>query len=170
MIHTLTGQEEKVKTALEFQMESGPLKDRVLRILVPTEQVSEVKDGKRRITKRKFFPGYILVEMELSEETWYLVKRIPGVSKLIGAGGTPIPLRASEVDSIIKQTEEHKEKPTPKIIFEIGESVKIIDGPFSNFSGAIEEVNPDKGKLKVNVSIFGRGTPVELEYWQIERM
>ena len=170
VIHTLTGQEEKVKTTIEGKIQEGALKERVFQVLIPTEQVSEVKDGKKKISLRKFFPGYVLLEMDLDDETWYVVRNIPGVTGFIGTKTRPTPLLESEVNHIIKQTEERKEKPTPKVIFEKGDSVKIIEGPFINFSGIVEEVNPDKGKVKVMVSIFGRATPVEMEYWQVERL
>ena len=170
VIHTLTGQEEKVKASIESKMQEGLLKERVSQVLIPTEQVSEVKDGKKRISLRKFFPGYVLVEMSMDDEAWYVVRNIPGVTGFIGTKTKPVPLQESEVNHIIKQTEERKEKPTPKVIFEKGDSVKIIEGPFINFSGTVEEVNPDKGRVKVMVSIFGRATPVELEYWQVERL
>ncbi len=170
VIHTLTGQEEKVKTTIEGKLQEGVLKEKVFQVLIPTEQVSEVKDGKKKISLRKFFPGYVLLEMDLDDETWYVVRNIPGVTGFIGTKTRPTPLLESEVKQIIKQTEERKEKPTPKVIFEKGDSVKIIEGPFINFSGNVEEVNPDKGKIKVMVSIFGRATPVEMEYWQVERL
>ena len=170
VIHTLTGQEEKVKTSIENKIQEGILKNKVFQVLIPTEQVSEVKDGKKRITQMKFFPGYVLVEMDLDDELWYVVRNIPGVTGFIGTKSKPISLQESEVNLIVKQSEERKEKPTPKVVFESGDSVKIIEGPFINFSGTVEGVNPDKGKIKVMVSIFGRATPVELEYWQVERL
>ncbi len=170
VIHTLTGHEEKVKSSIESKLEDGPLKDKVFQVLIPTEQVSEVKSGKKKISMRKFFPGYVLMEMDIDDEAWYEIKNIPGVTGFIGTKTKPVPLQESEVKHIIKQTEERKEKPTPKVIFEKGDNVKIIEGPFINFNGIVEEVNPDKGKVKVMVSIFGRATPVELEYWQVERI
>jgi len=170
VIHTLTGQEDKVKAGIESKLQEGVLKDKVFQILIPTEQVSEVKDGKKRISLRKFFPGYVLVKMDLDDDVWYAIKNMTGVTGFIGTKTKPIPLLESEVNQIIKQTEERKEKPTPKVIFEKGDNVKVIEGPFINFNGTIEEVNPDKGKVKVMVSIFGRAAPVELEYWQVERL
>ncbi|MBU1061098.1 MAG: transcription termination/antitermination protein NusG [Candidatus Omnitrophica bacterium] len=170
VIHTLTGQEEKVKATIENKLQEGALKEKVFQVLIPTEQVSEVKDGKKKISLRKFFPGYVLVEMDLDDEAWYTIRNIPGVTGFIGAKAKPVPLLESEVNHIIKQTEEKKEKPTPKVVFEKGDSVKVIEGPFINFNGTVEEINPDKGKIKVMVSIFGRATPVELEYWQVERL
>ncbi len=171
VIHTQTGYEDRVKSALEMRLTSNPeVKERIMQVLIPTEKVSEVKDGKKKISQRKFFPGYILVEMDLTEETWYLVKNTPGVTGFIGAGNRPLPLRQNEIQTIIKQAEEKQEKATPKVIFEVGEAVKVKEGPFTNFNGTIEEIHPEKGKLKVMVSIFGRSTPVELEYWQVEKL
>jgi len=170
VVHTLTGQEEKVKKGIENKIQEGVFKDKVLRVLIPTEQVSEVKDGKKRITERKFFPGYVLVEMDMDDEIWYMIRNIPGVTGFIGTKSKPISLQEHEINYIIKQSEERKEKPTPKVVFEQGDNVKIIEGPFINFNGTVEEVNPDKGKVKVTVSIFGRATPVELEYWQVEKL
>lgn len=170
VIHTQTGREETVKTTLESRTQQFKLTEKISQVLIPTEKVSEIKAGKKKITTRKFFPGYVLVEMELNDDTWYLVKNTPGVSGFIGSGKKPLPLKEAEVASIIKQAEEKKEKPTPKVIFEKGESVRVKEGPFVNFNGNIEEVNPNKGKLKVLVAIFGRTTPVELEYWQVEKI
>ena len=170
VIHTQTGREDNVKTTLESRAQQFSMQDKIAQVLIPTEKVSEVKAGKKKITTRKFFPGYVLVEMEMTDDSWYLVKNTPGVSGFIGSGRKPLPLRESEVASIIKQAEEKKEKPTPKISFEKGESVRVKEGPFINFNGIIEEMNPNKGKLKVMVAIFGRTTPVELEYWQVEKI
>ncbi|MBN1871695.1 MAG: transcription termination/antitermination factor NusG [Candidatus Omnitrophica bacterium] len=170
VIHTQTGCEDKVKTSIETRSETSNLKDLVSQVMVPTEKVSEVKEGKKKISTRKFFPGYVLVEMELTDETWYLIKNTPGVSGFIGSGRKPVPLQQEEVDAILKQTELAKEKPIPKVAFEKGEGVRVLEGPFTNFNGTIEEINPVKGKLKVTISIFGRATPVELEYWQVEKL
>lgn len=170
ILHTQTGYEDKVKSLIESRAKSGNLIELVSQVLVPTERVSEVKEGKKRISTRKFFPGYVLVEMELTDETWYLVKNTPGVSGFVGSARKPVPLQDSEVEAIIKQAELAKEKPTPKVAFEKGENVRVLEGPFTNFNGTIEEINPAKGKLKVTISIFGRSTPVELEYWQVEKI
>ncbi|MFA5094246.1 MAG: transcription termination/antitermination protein NusG [Candidatus Omnitrophota bacterium] len=170
VIHTQTGVEDKVKASIEKRAESANMKETISQVLIPTEQVSEVKEGKKKISQRKFFPGYVLVEMELNDNTWYLIKNTTGVTGFIGARTKPVALREDEVQSILKQSEERKVKPAPKVIFEKGESVRVTDGPFTNFNGVIEEVNPDKGKLKVSVTIFGRSTPVELEYWQVEKL
>jgi transcription termination/antitermination protein NusG len=170
VIHVLTGQEEKVKSNILNRVELGGLKDKFSQVLIPTEVVSEVKSGKKRISERKFFPGYVLVEMDLTDESWYLVKNTPGVTGFIGSGSRPTPLLEEEINNILKQSEEKKEKPMPKVTFNQGESVRIKEGPFTNFNGTIEELNPARGRLKVSVMIFGRSTPVELEYWQVERL
>jgi len=170
VIHTQTGYEDRVRTTLEAKMKAGAAKDSIGQVLVPIEQVSEIKAGKKRISQRKFFPGYILVEMELNDETWYAIRTIPGVTGFVGAGSKPVPLRDDEIETILRQTKEAKEKPTPKVIFEKGEPIRVTDGPFTNFNGAVEEVNLAKGKVKVMISIFGRATPVELETWQVEKV
>jgi len=169
-VHTQTGQEEHVKSNLVQRSQMKKLEEKIAQVVIPTEKVSEVRGGKKKITSRKFFPGYLLIEMEMTDETWYLVKETPGVTGFIGSGRKPLPLNASEVEAIIKASEEKQEKSTPKILFEKGESVRIKEGPFVNFNGNIDEVNPNKQKLKVMVSIFGRTTPVELEYWQVEKL
>jgi transcriptional antiterminator NusG len=169
-IHTQTGQEEHVRTNLSHRLEKNNMVDKIGQVLIPTEKVSEVRAGKKKISNRKFFPGYILIEMEMNDDTWYLVKNTPGVTGFIGSGRKPLPLNKKEVEAIIRASEEKQEKSTPKTIYEKGESVRVKEGPFVNFNGTIEEINPNKGKLKVNVSIFGRTTPVELEYWQVEKL
>jgi len=170
VIHTQTGSEDKVKEVLEKRIASQGAGNLITKMIVPVEQVSEIRAGKRRISQRKFFPGYLLVEMELDESTYLLVKSTPGVTGFIGLCKKPIPLPQKEIDNILKRTEEAKEKPKPKIIFQKDEQVRVIDGPFVNFNGTVEEIHPEKGKLKVSVSIFGRATPVELEYWQVEKI
>lgn len=171
VIHTQTGQELKVKSSLEAKVQQGAqAAEQIARVLVPTEQVAEIRAGKKRISERKFFPGYLLVEMELSDESWHLVRTTPGVTGFIGAGRRPVPLSDDEVAEILRQTEERKDKPTPRVSFQKGEGVRVIEGPFTNFTGVIEEVNAARGKLKVLASIFGRQTPVELEFWQVERL
>lgn len=168
VVHTLSGQEYKVKEILENNVKDQNMQELIPQVLIPTENVSEVKAGKKSISTRKFFPGYILVNMAFTEETWLLVKQTPGVIGFVGSGA-PVPLREDEIKEILEQIEAKKEKVKPKVIFEKGEIIKITDGPFLNFNGTIDEVYPDKGKLKVMVQIFGRTTPVELEYWQVER-
>lgn len=170
VVHTQTGSEEKAKAGLERKLTTTPLKDFVEKIVVPTEQVSEVRGGKKRITERKFFPGYILIKMNMNKDSWYLVKTIPGITGFIGPGKKPTAISEEEVDSILRRSEDAGSKPTPKISFEVGESMRISQGPFANFNGTVTEVYPERGKLKVSVSIFGRSTLVELEYWQVEKV
>ena len=170
IIHTQTGQELKVKSNLESKVQQGLARDQIGMVLVPTERVTEVRSGKKRVSERKFFPGYLLIEMEMNDETWHLVRTTQGVTGFIGAGRRPVALSQEEVAEILRQTEERKEKPAPRVTFQKGEGVRVIEGPFTNFSGVIEEVNATRGKLKVLVSIFGRQTPVELEFWQVERL
>ena len=170
VIHTQTGYEDRVKTALEAKIKSALVGEKVSQVLVPIEQVSEIKGGKKKISQRKFFPGYILVEMELTDDTWYMIKSITGVTGFVGAGARPIPLKSDEIDTILKQTKDAKEKPTPKVMFEKGEAVRVTEGPFMNFNGTIEEANVGKGKIKIMISKFGRATPVELEMWQVEKI
>lgn len=170
VIHTQTGAEEKARAGLESRMQTTALKEFIGEIVVPTEQVSEIRGGKKRITSRKFFPGYILVKMEMTKESWYLVKSTPGITGFIGPGRKPTPISEQEVEAIVRRTEDTETKPSPKIIFEIGEAIRIAEGPFANFNGQVMEVYPDRGKLKVSVSIFGRSTLVEMEYWQVEKI
>ena len=170
IIHTQTGQEMKVKAALDGKIQQGLSGGQVSTVLVPTERVTEVRAGKKRVSERKFFPGYLLVEMEMTDESWHLVRTTQGVTGFIGAGRRPVSLSQEEVAEILRQTEERKDKPTPRVTFQKGEGVRVIEGPFTNFNGVIEEVNAARGKLKVLVSIFGRQTPVELEFWQVERL
>ncbi len=170
VLHTQTGVESKVKASLEIRAEQAGMKNVIHQVLIPTEKVSEVKEGKKRISERKFFPGYILVQMDLTDDSWYLVKNTPGISGFVGSGKTPIPLSEDEVSQILRQQEEKTSKPKPKVEFTSGESVRVKEGAFANFNGVIEEINPNRGKLKVMVTIFGRQTPVELEYWQVEKI
>ena len=155
---------------MEAKIKTGLGTGGIAQVLVPIEQVSEIKGGKKKISERKFFPGYILVEMELTDESWYLIKSVPGVTGFVGAGSKPLPLKEDEIEMILKQAKDAKEKPTPKVVFDKGESVRVNDGPFTNFNGTIEEANIPKGKVKVMISIFGRATPVELETWQVEKI
>jgi len=170
VVHTQTGFEDKVKQLLENRITASGLSEFINKVVIPTEQVSEIRSGKRRISARKFFPGYLLVEMELTEATFLMIKTTTGVTGFIGLGRKPMPLSQAEVDNILKKTQDTAAKPSPKIIFEKGEQVRVTDGPFVNFNGTIDEIHPEKGKLKVSVSIFGRSTPVELEYWQVEKI
>ena len=170
VIHTQTGQEAKVKSSIETKIQQGIGTETIGQVLVPTERVAEIRGGKKRISERRFFPGYLLVHMSMTEDSWHLVRTTPGVTGFIGAGRRPIPLSEEEVNEILRQTEERKDKPAPRVTFGKGEGVRVVEGPFTNFSGTIEEVNAQRGKLKVTVSIFGRQTPVELEFWQVERL
>ncbi|MCX6991590.1 MAG: transcription termination/antitermination protein NusG [Kiritimatiellaeota bacterium] len=176
VIHTLTGKEMKVRDSLLRRIKTEEMSDLVGDVSIPSEKISEVKKGKKSTTTRMFYPGYVLIQIglykedgKINERAWYYVNDTPGVIGFIG-GERPTPLRPKEVESIIYQIEDKKEKVKPKVQFEPGETVKINDGPFLNFSGVIEEVDPDRGKLKVAVAIFGRTAPVELEYWQVERV
>jgi len=175
VIHTLTGQEMKVRENIVKRLKQEEMADYIDEVIIPTEKVSEVKKGVRSTTTRKFFPGYVLVHMalygddkNLMEKSWHFIRETPGIIGFIG-GEKPVSLRPEEVEMILHQAEEKKEKVKPKVVFEPGETVKITDGPFLNFSGVVEEVDPERGKLKVSVAIFGRSAPVELEYWQVER-
>lgn len=170
VVHTQTGSEEKAKLGLDARIAESELKDNFSQVLIPTEQISEKRSGKMKISQRKFFPGYILIEMELNEKTWLLVKTTPGVTGFIGSGRVPSALTSEEVENILKRTQDAQVKPSPKVTFEIGEPVRVIDGPFMNFNGVVDEVLTDKQKIKVSVSIFGRATPVDLEYWQVEKV
>ncbi len=175
VLHTLSGHEYKVQNSIASRVKQEEMEDYIGEILIPTEKVSEVKQGRKNTVSRKFFPGYVLAHLTLYDEgkklvepTWYFIQNTPGVIGFVG-GEAPVPLRKDEVDVIVHQVEEKKETVTPKIQFEPGETVKITDGPFLNFNGVIEEVDPSRGKLKVSVSIFGRSAPVELEYWQADK-
>ena len=170
VVHTLTGQEEKVRTSLQRLIESKQFGEAIGQVLVPREKVSEVKGGKKKISERRVFPGYVMLQMDLNDDTWYAVRTTPGVAGFVGSGSKPIPLQEDEVSQILQAAQEKMEKPTPKVVFEKGESVRVTEGPFTNFNGMVEEIHPEKGKLKVMVTIFGRATPVELEYWQVEKV
>ncbi len=170
VVHTQTGLEDKVKVSLESKILAGNMQELISSVIIPTEQVSEVRSGKKKISQRKFFPGYLLLEMELNEATYLFVKTAPGVTGFIGLGKKPMPLPQEEVDNILKKTKDTQVKPSPKIVFEKGEQVRVIEGPFQNFNGTIDDIHPERGKIKVSISIFGRATPVELEYWQVEKI
>ncbi|HDL52742.1 MAG TPA: transcription termination/antitermination protein NusG [Proteobacteria bacterium] len=168
VVHTHTGYENQVKEALVQKFHEHEMDGSLGHIMIPSEEVVELKKGKKKISTRKFFPGYIIVEMELTDETWHLVNSLPKVTGFVG-GSNPAPLSDDEVAKIKKQVEEGAERPTPKVIFSAGESVRVVDGPFTNFNGIVKEVNEEKGKLKVLVTIFGRATSVELEFLQVEK-
>lgn len=170
VVHAYSNFENKVKQALEERIEREGLQSSFGKILVPTEEVVEMRMGQQRKSDRKFFPGYVLVQMELTDETWHLVKETPKVLGFIGgASDRPSPISDKEASSILNRVEEGVNKPKPKFLFEAGEVVRIIDGPFKDFNGSIEEVNYEKSKLKVSVLIFGRSTPVELDFAQVEK-
>jgi len=168
VIHTYSGFEKVVKENLEQRLRSLGLGARVSEVLIPTEDVMEVKGGKKQVFTKRSFPGYVFVRMEIDDEVWYAIRNTPKVSGFVG-GAKPSPLLDTEVEAILKQMKETSERPQPKVLFEQGESVRIIDGPFSNFSGVIDQIYPEQGKLKVMVTIFGRSTPVELEFGQVEK-
>ena len=175
VLHTLSGQEQKVKDSIEKRIKIEEVSDLIKEVLIPMERIAEVKNRKKKETLRKFYPGYILVHMKLLDEKnqlldrpWYFIRETPGLIGFIG-GDRPVPLKPDEVNSILAQIEERQEKVAPKVAFEKGETIKVTDGPFQNFTGMIDEIDPARGKLKISVSIFGRSTPVELEYWQVER-
>lgn len=168
VIHTYSGYENKVKANLEKRIESMNMGDKIFRIVVPMEDEIQVRDGKRKIVKRRIYPGYILVEMILTDDSWYVVRNTPGVTGFVGAGNKPIPLQEEEVKQILERT--GVETPRPRIDVSVGENVRVTSGPFENFIGTVEEIYPEKGKLKVLVSMFGRETPIELEFTQIEKL
>ena len=167
-IHTYSGFENKVRLNLTERIKNEGMEQYFDEILIPSETVVELKKGEKRTSSRKFFPGYILVKMELNDETWHVVKETSKVTGFVG-GNTPFPIADEEVGKITRRMEEGAEKPRPKVQFEVGETVRVVDGPFLNFSGIVEDVKPDKGKLRVAVTIFGRATPVELEFIQVEK-
>ncbi len=168
VIHTYSGYENKVRTNLEHRIESMDVKDKIFQVLVPTEDEIEIHDGQRRTVARKIFPGYVLVQMIMDDESWYVVRNTPGVTGFVGMGNRPTPLEAEEVKGIIRQM--RVETPRVKVNFQLGQNVRIIDGPFIDFVGQVDEINLQKGKVKVLVSIFGRETPVELDFLQVERL
>ena len=169
IVHTYSGFEERVRENLNQRIEALGMRSKFGEIKIPTETLIEMKGGKKREVQRKFFPGYILVEMDMADDAWHLVKNTPKVTGFVGTGKKPTPLTPEEVDQILTQVVTTKEKPKPKHVYEHGEHVRIIDGPFSNFTGVVEEVNLDRNTLKVMVTIFGRSTPVELDFLQVAR-
>ena len=170
IIHTYSGFESRVKESLRQRADAMGMGEAVGDILIPTEEVVEMRDGKKVVSSKKFFPGYILVNMAMSDDAWHMVKNTPKVTGFVGTGIKPTPLSQEEVDRIINQVTTSAEKPKPKFVYKEGESVRIVDGPFSNFTGQVEEVNEDRSTLKVMVTIFGRATPVELEFLQVEKV
>lgn len=168
VIHTYSGYENKVKANLEKRVDSMNMEDKIFRILVPMEDEVEIKNGKRKVTKRKIFPGYVLVEMIMTDDSWYVVRNTSGVTGFVGSGAKPIPLHDSEALTILKQMGLDELK--TKVDMTVGQNVRVISGPFQNFIAIIEEIYPEKGKLKALVSMFGRETPVELEFVQVEKL
>jgi len=170
IVHVYSGFESKVKTALEEKITAYSHPEKFGEVLVPTEQIVELVKGKRKTSTRKFYPGYILVKMELDDETWHIVNDTAKVSGFLGGREKPTPISDEEAEQILSRMEAGKLKPKPKYYFETGDEIRIIDGPFTNFNGVVEEVNPEKGKIRVLVSIFGRSTPVELEFVQVTKI
>jgi transcriptional antiterminator NusG len=175
VIHTLSGQEQKVKESIEKRLKAVEMGEFINEVLVPMEKVAEVRSGKKTVTTRKLYPGYVFIDIALLddnnrvvEKPWYFIRDTPGIIGFVG-GDRPTPTPADEIESIKAQISESEDTEKPKVHFDVGETIKINDGPFLNFSGVIEEIEPERGKLKVTVNIFGRNTPVELEYWQVEK-
>jgi len=176
VVHVLSGQEQRVRKRILHQVEREELGDLVYEVLLPTETVSEIRRGKKTETKRKFFPGYLIINMHLLEEDgsmvdkiWYFIKEMDGVIGFAGTKDRPVPMRRKEVEAMLAQIQEREDSVRPAISFEVGATVKVADGPFQSQNGVVEEIDPERGKLRVAVTIFGRSTPVELEYWQVER-
>jgi len=171
VVHAYSGMEKSVQRALVERIERAGMQEKFGQILVPTEEVIEVKNGHKTVTERRFFPGYVLVEMEMTDETWHLVKNTAKVTGFIGGkSNKPTPISSSEVEKIMRQMQDGVEKPRPKVLYEVGELVRIKEGPFTDFNGNIEEVSYEKSRVRVSVTIFGRATPVELEFGQIEKI
>ena len=170
VVNVYSGSEKKVAESLREQAVLKKMEDKILDVLVPTEEVVEIKKGAKVNSERKFFPGYILVKMEMSDECWHVVKNTPRVSGFLGSRNKPQPISDAEAERIIKQMEEGVERPQTVVDFEVGEQIRVTDGPFASFVGLVEEVDPEKARVKVSVSIFGRSTPVELEFNQVEKI
>jgi transcriptional antiterminator NusG len=169
IIHTYSGFEQKVADSLRSRAQAFGFDDKIGQILIPTEEVVELRNGKKVTSKRMLYPGYVLVEMEMNDELWHAVKATPRVTGFVGGGNSPVPLTADEVNGVLYRQARSAERPVPKMNFEKGENVRINDGPFTNFSGKVEEVNPERNTLRVMVTIFGRSTPVELDFLQVEK-
>jgi len=170
IIHTYSGFEKKVKESLESRVAAFSLQDKIGRVLIPTEDVVEVRGGKKIVASRMSYPGYVLVEMDLDENTWHIVRNTPRVTGFVGSATAPPALSEAEVDAIINRVHTPLDRPKPKVVFERNEQVRIVDGPFATFTGVVEEVNSDRSTLKISVTIFGRSTPVELDFAQVEKV
>jgi transcriptional antiterminator NusG len=170
IVHTYSGFEQKVADSLKSRADAFGFADKIGQILIPTEEVVELRNGKKVTSKRMLYPGYVLVEMEMNDELWHAVKATPRVTGFVGGGNAPVPLTADEVNSILYRQSTSAERPRPKLSFEKNENVRIVDGPFTNFSGKIDEVNQERNTLRVMVTIFGRSTPVELDFLQVEKI
>jgi transcriptional antiterminator NusG len=170
VVHVYSGFEKKIAAAIKEQAEQKGLADHIDEVLVPSEEVVEVRRGQKINAERKFFPGYVLVKMELTDDAWHLVKDTPKVTGFLGTKLRPTPISEAEADRIMKQAQDGVDHPRRSVVFEIGEQVRVADGPFTSFNGTVEEIDEEKGRLKVSVSIFGRSTPVELEYGQVEKV
>jgi len=169
IVHTYSGFEQRVELTVREMMRTGQDKGLIEEVVMPTEKIVEMVKGERKTSTRKFYPGYIMIKMILTDDTWHLIQSIPRVTGFVGGKNRPTPMRDSEAENILNMMESRQEKPRPKFNFERGDEVRVIDGPFSDFNGVVEEVNYDKGKLKVSVSIFGRQTPVELDFVQVDK-
>jgi transcriptional antiterminator NusG len=170
IVHTYSGFERKVAESLKGRVQAFSLQDKIGEVMIPTEKVVEIRGGKKVEASKMFYPGYVLVEMEMDDYTWHVVRNTPRVTGFVGTGQTPTPLSEEEVNQIVHRVITAADKPKPRLTFERNEHVKITDGPFTNFNGVVEEVNPDRNTLKVMVTIFGRATPVELDFLQVEKI
>jgi transcription termination/antitermination protein NusG len=171
VVHAFSGMEKSVAKAIQERIDRAGMQEHFGQILVPTEEVVEIRGGQKAISERRFFPGYVLVEMDMNDQSWHLVKNTNKVTGFLGGSGSkPSPISQAEVDKIMAQMQEGVEKPRPKVLFEVGEVIRVKDGPFTDFNGHVEEVNYEKNRMRVSVTIFGRSTPVELEFGQVEKL